>query len=208
MKNTRARKKSKKSNRLEYLKYIDSILDNRDSPTDQISIKVDNQNPTVDGEIFQNLTNQDQRHDDFQDVRIEPPDLDIEHMQNSSHAVYQPQIYEQTLSSSFSRYAKLFLSRYNLPQASLPSLISGFESVYQAGIDNQELQFPSVNSLVPRDSLFLLNSFKLCNQCDSPLDNSICPTCQVNCSNPSSFSVCDIKKQLCLLYNDSEFIKV
>ena len=111
MKNTRARKKSKKSNRLEYLKYIDSILDNRDSPTDQINIQVDNQNPTVDGEIFQNLTNQDQRHDDFQDVRIEPPDLDIEHMRNPSHAEYQPQIYEQYLLSSFSRYAKLFLSR-------------------------------------------------------------------------------------------------
>lgn len=117
------------------------------------------------------------------------------------HNNYEPSDSPEDSSDSLARFIKLFVSRFNIAKAALPFIVEGLKAAYRAGQSNENIKFPSVNSLMPRHQSFLKNSYELCTNCDSILRQKFCEKCDKECPNPSFLSVGNLQAQFETLFN-------
>ena len=205
--------RARKQKALEYYNLLDSPLDN---PSVVADIGIDNEQ-VYDSEMDPNPDHTEQINGLQADVEpIQVPDTDFEtfcgyvdtdrslgytdatNNQNFVHVSDRP--------DSVSRYVKLLVSRFNAPKSSLPYIVRGLKAAYKAGQNQEDISFPSINSLIPRENKFLKESLKLCTKCDSILKDNLCQGCGRECNEPSFLSVGNLKAQFESLFKDSEFV--
>ena len=135
---------------------------------------------------------------------VDTPDIDLP--SDPIQELYFPPSSYESNSADLSSCIKTFISRYNLPKSALDSLTGILRSTAEVSRADTDLVIPSSNSLIPKNSKFILESHELCTACDKPLVSDFCEFCRKKPEAIGYLSVGNLSAQFLELFCVEIFI--